>query len=76
MVEQLPLTVDSMNKMKSTQLSEDQARDLAKRSLTTRFDEDEIDALNIWTTPIGSGLYYVPKGLTSQGEWLMQDFLN
>jgi len=47
MVEQLPLTVESMNKMKSTQLSEDQARDLAKRSLTTRFDEDEIDALNI-----------------------------
>jgi dye decolorizing peroxidase len=36
----------------------------------------EIDALNIWTTPIGSGLYYVPKGLTSQDEWLMQDFLN
>jgi len=47
MVEQLPLTVESMNKMKSTQLSEDQARDLAKRSLTTRFEEDEIDALNI-----------------------------
>jgi dye decolorizing peroxidase len=36
----------------------------------------EIDALNIWTTPIGSGLYYVPKGVTSQDEWLMQDFLN
>jgi len=36
----------------------------------------EIDALNIWTTPIGSGIYYVPKGLTSQDEWLMQDFLN
>lgn len=47
MVEQLPLTVESMNKMKSTQLNEDQARDLAKRSLTTRFEEDEIDALNI-----------------------------
>ena len=47
MVEQLPLTVESMNKMKSTQLNEDQARDLAKRSLTARFDEDEIDALNI-----------------------------
>ena len=47
MIEQLPLTVESMNKMKSTQLNEDQARDLAKRSLTARFDEDEIDALNI-----------------------------
>jgi dye decolorizing peroxidase len=35
----------------------------------------EIDALNIWTTPIGSGLYYVPKGLTSQDEWLLQDIL-
>ena len=47
MVEQLPLTVESMNKMKSTQLNEDQARDLAKRSLTARFDESEVDALNI-----------------------------
>lgn len=47
MVEQLPLTVESMNKMKSTQLSEEQAHDLAKRSLTTRFDENEIEALNI-----------------------------
>ncbi|MEN9736686.1 MAG: hypothetical protein RL129_1397 [Actinomycetota bacterium] len=36
----------------------------------------KIDALNKYTTPIGSGLYYVPKGLTSQDEWLMQDFLN
>ncbi len=47
MIEQLPLTVESMNKMKSTQLNEDQARDLAKRSLTARFDESEVDALNI-----------------------------
>ena len=47
MVEQLPLTVESMNKMKSTQLSEEQAQDLAKRSLATRFDDVEIESLNI-----------------------------
>jgi len=47
MVEQLPLTVESMNKMKSTQLSEEQAHELAKQSLTTRFADEEIDALNI-----------------------------
>jgi hypothetical protein len=47
MVEQLPLTVESMNKMKLTQLSKNQAQDLAKRSLTTRFEDIDIDLLNI-----------------------------
>ena len=47
MVEQLPLTVESMNKMKLTQLSKSQAQDLAKRSLTTRFEDIDIDLLNI-----------------------------
>jgi hypothetical protein len=47
MVEQLPLTVESMNKMKGIQLSEDQAKELATKALTTRFTEDQIDAVKI-----------------------------
>lgn len=47
MVEQLPLTVESMNKMKSIKLSEDQAKELATKALTTRFTEDQIEAVKI-----------------------------
>ena len=47
MVDQLPLTIDSMNAMKSTVLGQEQTLELAKRALTTRFDEDEVDDLNI-----------------------------
>jgi hypothetical protein len=47
MVEQLPLTVESMNKMKSTQLNENQAKELAKRSISTRFEDVDVDSLNI-----------------------------
>lgn len=36
----------------------------------------EIDALNIWTTPIGSGFYYVPRGAKNSSDWLLKDFLN
>jgi len=36
----------------------------------------EIDALNIWTTPIGSGFYYVPRGVKNSSDWLMKDLLN
>ena len=36
----------------------------------------EIDALNIWTTPIGSGLYYVPRGVKDGSDWLLKDFLS
>jgi hypothetical protein len=46
MVEQLPLTVESMNKMKQIQLSEDQAKELAKKALTTRFTEDQVEGMN------------------------------
>jgi hypothetical protein len=46
MVKQLPLTVESMNKMKQIQLSEDQAKELAKKALTTRFTEDQVKAMN------------------------------
>lgn len=47
MVEQLPLTVESMNKMKAIQLSEEQAKELAKKALTTRFDEEQVEAMKI-----------------------------
>jgi hypothetical protein len=47
MVEQLPLTVESMNKMKEIKLSEEQAKELAKKALTTRFTEDQVEAMNI-----------------------------
>ena len=47
MVEQLPLTVESMNKMKSTQLTDDQAKELAKKALTTRFTEEQVESLNV-----------------------------
>jgi hypothetical protein len=47
MVEQLPLTVESMNKMKSIQLSEEQAKELATKALSTRFTEDQVEEMNI-----------------------------
>jgi hypothetical protein len=47
MVEQLPLTVESMNKMKEIKLNEEQAKELAKKALTTRFTEDQVEAMNI-----------------------------
>ena len=47
MVEQLPLTVESMNKMKGIQLSEEQAKELATKALTTRFTEEQIQSVKI-----------------------------
>jgi hypothetical protein len=47
MVEQLPLTVESMNKMKSIKLSEEQAKELATKALTTRFTEEQIQSVKI-----------------------------
>ena len=35
----------------------------------------EVDALNIWTTPIGSAFYYVPRGVINSADWLLKDFL-
>ena len=46
MVEQLLLTVESMNKMKQIQLDEEQAKAFAKKALTTRFEEDQVEAMN------------------------------
>ena len=45
-VEQLPLTVESMNKMKQIQLDEEQAKAFAKKALTTRFEEDQVEAMD------------------------------
>jgi len=47
MVEQLPLTVESMNKMKETELSQEKALDFAKNALLTRFTEKEMKRIKI-----------------------------
>lgn len=41
MVEKLPLTVESMNRFKSTELTQDQKYDLARKALETRFKIQE-----------------------------------
>jgi hypothetical protein len=46
-VEKLPLTVDSMNKFKQTQLVEEQVIDFAKKALTVRFGEEEIKRITV-----------------------------
>lgn len=47
MVEALPLTVESMNKMKQKEVSEKEAIKFAKKALTTRFTEDQIKVFKI-----------------------------
>lgn len=46
-VEKLPLTVESMNKFKQTQLDEAQIIDFAKKALTIRFGEEEVKRITI-----------------------------
>jgi len=46
-VEKLPLTVESMNKFKQTQLIEEQILDFAKKALTVRFGEEEMNRITI-----------------------------
>ena len=46
-VEQLPLTVETMNKMKQIELNENQAKELAQRSLEVRFGEDQVQNVKI-----------------------------
>jgi len=43
LVEQLPLTVDSMNKMRETELSENQILEFASKALECRFTPDELN---------------------------------
>ena len=47
MVERLPLTVESMNKMKQIELNEEQMVEFATRALETRFDEKQMKRINI-----------------------------
>ena len=47
MVEKLPLTVESMNKMKKMELNEKEIFEFAKKALTTRFKEERIKSMNI-----------------------------
>mgnify|MGYP003109866442 FL=1 len=47
MVECLPITVESMNKMKSTEIEEKVAMKFAKKALTTRFSKDQIKVFKI-----------------------------
>lgn len=47
MVEKLPLTVESMNKFKQTQLAEEQIVDFAKKALTVRFGEEEVKRITV-----------------------------
>jgi hypothetical protein len=47
MVEKLPLTVESMNKMKNIELNEEKAVEFAKKALTTRFNEKEMKRIKI-----------------------------
>ena len=46
MVEKLPLTVESMNKMKAMELGENQILQFAKDALTTRFSDEEIENID------------------------------
>lgn len=47
MVERLPLTVESMNKMKNIILDEEKSIDLAQRAVLTRFPDTDIQHINI-----------------------------
>jgi hypothetical protein len=47
MVEKLPLTVESLNKFRDVELSQEQALEFAKKALTTRFNENEINNIQI-----------------------------
>lgn len=47
MVEKLPLTVESMNRFKQTQLSENQMLDFAKKALEVRFGAEEVNRITV-----------------------------
>jgi len=47
MVEKLPLTVDSMNKFKSTKLNDEQAKDFASKAIALRFPEEELSNIHV-----------------------------
>ena len=47
MVERLPLTVESMNKMKQIEMSQEAALEFARKAVATRFKENEIENASI-----------------------------
>jgi hypothetical protein len=47
MVERLPLTVESMNKMKQIEMSQDMAVEFARKAVATRFNENEIENISV-----------------------------
>jgi len=47
MVEKLPLTVESMNKMQATELGQDEMVKFAKKAIKTRFNDDELKRIKI-----------------------------
>ena len=46
-IEQLPLTIESMNKFKQIELEEEQILDFAKQALTVRFGEEEVNRITV-----------------------------
>ena len=47
MVEKLPLTVESMNKMQATELGQNEMVKFAKKAIKTRFNDDELKRIKI-----------------------------
>ena len=47
MVEQLPLTVESMNKMKAVELDDEKVIEFATKALATRFNENEMENIKV-----------------------------
>jgi uncharacterized protein YajQ (UPF0234 family) len=47
MVARLPLTVESMNKMKQVEMEEKAALDFAKKALETRFDKKQVARIKV-----------------------------
>ena len=47
MVERLPLTVESMNKMKQIEMSQEAALEFARKAVATRFKENEIENISV-----------------------------
>lgn len=47
MVEKLPLTVEALNKFRAVELGQEQALEFAQKALSTRFDEKELENIEI-----------------------------
>jgi hypothetical protein len=47
MVERLPLTVESMNKMKQIEMSQEAAIEFAQKAIAARFNENEIENISV-----------------------------